>query len=338
MPQALRIIQQPAQLVCDECDLGAFHSRPRFEKNIGIALFLPSNRIQNHHRQPAGHRLGCRHAAGLAEQNRGDGHEIRHVFCVAEHPEIRWAILQQLDDFILHFLVFSTDNDGLKIALHLKQLPHDSGRRTHSQRTACDKDSRPPRLQTVPLEHRIDIHWRSELRLHGNASHLNAVGGQTKSLHMNFVVLLRHKIPVEGPRDPEGVEMKIRDHHPQPRIEFSVRNEPRDHTRRHEMGAENDIRPKFPNQVDERQGLGQIDQQAPFVGHPGIIARLIPPAQKLRQHGREFFVEGGVKLLVEDICVVERIIREHLIHITPSPHGARKGIGCFHMTGTHGGR
>ena len=190
----------------------------------------------------------------------------------------------------------------------------------------------------MPLQHGVRIHRRSKLGLHGNASHLDPVGRKAERFHVDFIVLLSHEIPIESPRNPKSMEMKIRDHHPQPRIEFPVGNKPGDDTGRHEMRAENDIRFEFPHQIDERQSLGQIDQQAPLVGDPRVVARLIPPAQKLRQHGGEFFVEGGVKLLVEDICVIERIIREHLVHITPGPHGAREGIGCFHMTGTHGGR
>ena len=190
----------------------------------------------------------------------------------------------------------------------------------------------------MPLEHGIDIDRRSKFRLDGNTGNLDAVGRQTQRLHMDFIILLRHKIPIESPRNPECMKMEIGDDHTQPGIEFSIRDQPGNHPRRHEMRAEDHIRTKFLNQIDERQSLGQIDQQTPLVGHPRVIACFIPPSQKLRQHGREFFIERGVKLLVKDICVVERVIRENLIHIAPAPHGARESIGRFHMSGTNRGR
>ena len=129
----------------------------------------------------------------------------------------------------------------------------------------------------MALKHSVHIHRRSKLRLDGNARHLDAVGRQTQRLHVDFIVLLRHKIPIESPRNPKGMKMEIRDHNTQPRIEFPVRYQPGNHPRRHEMRAEDHIRPKFPHQIDEWERLRQIDEQPTLVGHPRVVACLIPP-------------------------------------------------------------
>ncbi len=74
----------------------------------------------------------------------------------------------------------------------------------------------------MTLKHGIHIDSFSKLRLHRNAGDLNAVARHTERLHVDFIILLRHKIPVERAGDPESVKVKIGNHYPQARIEFPV--------------------------------------------------------------------------------------------------------------------
>ena len=74
----------------------------------------------------------------------------------------------------------------------------------------------------MPPQHGLRIDGFRKIRLHGNARDFDPVRWKPERLHVNFVVLLRHEIPVERPRDPKRMEVKIRHDHAETRVEFSI--------------------------------------------------------------------------------------------------------------------
>ena len=205
-----------------EGDLCAFHRRASLEEHIGIPLLLPPDGIENHHRKPPSQGLRGGHAAGLAQKHRRGRHEFRNFFGEPEHPEVPRPRFDELNDVVLHFRIAAANDHRLKIAVEIQKLPHHRRRRTQAQRPPNHQKSRPPRLQAVTSQNGIHIHRHCEIRLHRNARHLDPVGRQAKRLHVDFVILLRDEIPIERPRDPKRMEMKIRNHHAEARVEFAI--------------------------------------------------------------------------------------------------------------------
>ena len=243
-----------------------------------------------------------------------------------------------MHDVVLHFLVATAHNHRLKIPIEIQKLTDDRCRRTQAQSPSDHQKSRAPHLQSMPPQHGIGIHGLREFGLDGNSRDHDAVARQAERLHVDFVIFLSHEIPIERPRDPKGMEVKIRNHHAETRLQFPIRDEPGNHPRRHEMGAEDHIGPKFLHQTDQRERLGKIDRETAFVRDPRVIACLIPPAEKFRQHLGEFFVEHRVELLVQDIRVIERIVTQHLFHIGSLAHRTSQGVSGLHMARADRGR
>ena len=262
----------------DQRHLGAFDRRARFEEDVGIPFLLSPDRIQDHHRQPARQRFGCCHPAGFAQQDRRRAHEIRHLTGVAKYPEVVRPVAHKVLHGLLELGIFSADHDGLEIEIELEKSAHDGGCGAQPEGSAGNKQRRTVRTQAMPQQNSRGVHRLFELRLHGNSGHLDVVARQAERLHVDFVLLLGHEIPVERPRDPERVEVEIRHHNPEARIQLPVEDQPRHDARRHEVRAENDVRTELFDQVDQRQRLREIECQPAFVRDPRVVARLIPPA------------------------------------------------------------
>ena len=167
----------------------------------------------------------------------------------------------------------------------------------------------------MPREHGRTIDRPGKFRFNGDARDMNAVTGKTEAFHVDFVILLRHEVPMERPCDPIGVKMEIGHGDAEFGLEPADADEIGKHASGHEMGADDRVGLELADEIDEGQGLGEVERDAAPVRDPGVVAGLIPPAEELRKLLGELFVESGIKLLVQHIGVVERIIDQHLLNV-----------------------
>ncbi len=108
------------------------------------------------------------------------------------------------------------------------------------------------------------------------------------------------------------------------------------HSRRHEVRADYRVGLEVADKVDEWKSLRKIEREPAFVGNPGIIARNIPPAQKLRQHRGKALVKRRIELLVQNIRVIERVVYQHVLDVGPCAERLRQRLCGLDMAGTDG--
>ena len=133
------IVEQPAQLVIEDGDLRALDGGSSLQQHIRITLLLSADWIEDHHRQAAGERLRGGQPARLAQQERGRAKQIGHLVRVTEHAKTVPLLDRQRFDFLLQFLIFSTDNDGLEFPVELQQPANDCRGRTEAEGSTGDE-------------------------------------------------------------------------------------------------------------------------------------------------------------------------------------------------------
>ena len=178
----------------------------------------------------------------------------------------------------------------MEIALELQQSTNNRGCGAEPEGASGDQQSWLVRSQLMALEHSFAIDGLRKLGTDRNSSDMNPIRGKTKTFHMNAVLLLSDKVPMECPRNPEGMKVIVRHHDTQLSFETPETDKEGKHSRRHEVRADDRVRFEIAHQIDERKGLGKVERQPALVRYPGIVARDIPPAEKLRQHRGESLV------------------------------------------------
>ena len=160
---ALRVVEQSAKLMIEDGNLRAFDRRAGLEQNVGIALLLAADRIQNHHRKSARQALRRGHAARLAEQKSGRAQKIRHLPRVAQDAKTVALFRGQHLDFPFQFVVLAAGDDGLKLPVELQKPANHGGCGAQTKRPPGDEQSRLGRVQIVSSEHFAAIDRRREI-------------------------------------------------------------------------------------------------------------------------------------------------------------------------------
>src|SRR6516225_8870254 len=85
-------------------------------------------------------------------------------------------------------------------------------------------------------------------------------------------------------------------------------------SRRHEMGADRDMRIDFVDKFYQRSGIQPIEHESHAIGFPWFIALFVPPAEKV---GSSLY-QTGIKLRIEIaeqlISKMQGIAVNHLAH------------------------
>ena len=236
----------------------------------------------------------------------------------------------------LQFLIFSTDDDGLEFPVELKQPADDRGGRAEAEGSTGDEQRRFCRIQAVALEHGLAIHRYGEFRLDGNAGDVNPVARKAETFHVDPVLLLRDKIPMERACDPEGMEMVIGHDDAQLGFQAAKADEKGQDAGRHEVRANYRIGLEVADEVNKRKSLRKIECEPALVGDPWVIARNVPPSEKLGEHGGKALVKRRIELLVQNIGVIERVVHQHLLNVGPCAKRLRQRLRRLDVPGTNG--
>ncbi len=188
----------------------------------------------------------------------------------------------------------------------------------------------------MALENGLAIYRTGEFWLDGNAGDVNPVTRKAETLHVNPVLVLRDKIPMECARDPEGMEMIVGHDDAQLGFQAAKADEKGQHSGRHEVRANYRIGLEVADEVDERKSLRKIECEPALVGNPGVIARNVPPTEKLREHGGKALVKRRIELLVQNIRVIERVVHQHVLNVGPGTERLGQRICRLDVAGTNG--
>ncbi len=266
-------------------------------------------------------------AARFGKKQRGRAHEIAHLRGVAEHAEAVRVVGREARDLRLELLVLSAHDHGLKRKIQAAQPLHHGRGGAEPERASGDEQQWHRGIQPMARADRPAVDRLLESGVDGNAAHRDAVPWKTERLHVDLIVILRNEIMVERAREPHGMEVIIGHHDRELRLELLAAEKMRDHSRRHEVRADDVVGIEVADEIDERLGLRDVDEQPHVVGRPRVVGALIPPAEKLGHHRGEPLVEAGVELLVEDVRVVKGVIREHLTDHRMHAKGLVQRIG-----------
>ena len=179
----------------------------------------------------------------------------------------------------------------MEVEVEVKEAPDDGKSRAQAEGAGCNEEGGNLWGKSVFGEDGGDVHGHGEGGVNGNAGDVDSVAWEAEAFHVDFIFLLGSEVPVECACYPEGVEVVVGDDNSEFCVEAAGLDEEGDDASGHEVGTDDGVRAEVFDEVDERQGLGQVENKAAFIGDPGVIGCFIPPTEEIREECRELFID-----------------------------------------------
>ncbi len=138
---------------------------------------------------------------------------------------------------------------------------------------------------------------------------------KSQRFQVNFTLFQRNEITVECATKPHGMHVHIGYDNGESGIEFACADEVGNDFRRHEMGADGDVRIEFLNIAFQRAGAEAIQHQPHPVGAPWLVAGSVDPAEQGGGLDDQLIVEARIEIAKELIRVDERIDVPDLLYV-----------------------
>src|ERR1700730_11844899 len=121
------------------------------------------------------------------------------------------------------------------------------------------------------------------------------------------------------------------------RIQQILRNQMRNDARRHEMGANGNVRIELTDKLHQRPGVQTVQHEPHSVGFPWFITLLVPPPEEVRGVLHQASVKLRVEIPKQLIRKAKRIRVQNFVYSRVLLENFRKCLASTNVSGSCAG-